>query len=86
MRVKLLIKMEKTMSDVKRLVRIDFDNMENRNPVTKKVLGVFVGDERGLTAHGKASEWFKKQEPVHFYLGYDGQIYPQFRLEHERAL
>ena len=74
------------MSDVKRLVRIDFDNMENHNPTTQKVLGVFIGEERGLTAQGKAAEWFNKQEPVRLYLGYDGQIYPQFRLEHERAL
>ncbi len=74
------------MSDIKRLVRIDFDNLENRNPITTRVLGVFVGDEHGLTAHGKASDWFNKQEPVHLYLGYDGQVYPQFLLEQEKAL
>lgn len=74
------------MADILRLERIDFDNLENRDAICKKVVGVFVAEEKGLTAYGKADEWFRTQPPVAMYLGWDGQVYPQFRLIKEKAL
>lgn len=68
-----------------RLVRIDFDNLENRNARIKKTVGVFVPKE-SLTAHGAASAWFDAQPPQRMYLGWDGQVYPQWQLEQDRAL
>lgn len=63
-----------------RLIRIDFDNMENRDPYCEEEVAVFVGDAH-LTAHGKASEYMRTMEKVRPYAGYDGQVYPQFKLK-----
>lgn len=62
------------------LHRIDFDTLENHDPVRKTQLGLFSPDGR-LTAHGKVSDFFLKLKPVQLYLGWDGQIYPKFELE-----
>ena len=63
-----------------RLVKIDFDNLENHNAICSEDLGVFV-DGDNLTAHGKVKEFIRKMQPVKPYLGWNGQVYPQFRLE-----
>lgn len=34
-------------------------------------------DDTGI---GAAAAWMKNQEPVALYVGYDGEIYPQYRL------
>ena len=70
---------------VLRLIRIDFDNLENRNSRKEQTLGVFL--EGGLnTAQGNASEWLSAQEPTDLYLGHDRQVYPQFKLIEETVL
>jgi hypothetical protein len=72
-------------TEVIQVVRIDFDELENRHPRTSQVLGVFVA-KGPLTARGVASRWFAKQPPVSLYLGYDGQVYPQFQLKSVQRL
>lgn len=74
---------EKT--DLIRLMRIDFDNLENHNPIKEECIGVFVGSN-GLSAHGKVGSWFAKQKSEKLYLGYNKQVYPQFRLVKDKIL
>ncbi len=64
-----------------RLVRVDFDNMENRDAKSEIQVGIFVDGEK-VTAHGAVANYFVTQQPVQVYLGWDGNVYPQFRLEH----
>ena len=64
-----------------RLVRVDFDNMENRNARSETAIGVFVDDPDSLSAYGKVARWFEGQPPVKLYTGWDDKVYPQFVLE-----
>ena len=65
-----------------RLVQINFDNLENSDARSETELGVFV-DEDNLTAQGKIGLYFQEQmEPKKLYLGWDDNVYPQFRLEY----
>ena len=70
------------MEEVVILYRIDFDNLENNigNAINKRELGVF-GPKPPLTAHGNCSDYISKLEPFRMYLGWDGEIYPQFKME-----
>jgi hypothetical protein len=68
------------VADVKKLTRIDFDTMENHSPEVHTEVGIFTPGD-GLTAYGKISRWFQEQEPVKLYTGYDGQVYPQWKIE-----
>lgn len=62
------------------LYKIDFDNMENHNPITKKLIATFASKDN-LTPHGNCSEYISKMEKQRMYLGYDGLIYPKFVME-----
>ena len=62
------------------LFKDDFDNTENRNPGTSKSLGIFIKGNN-LSASGKVSRFISELEPVKIYLGWDGNVYPKFRLE-----
>lgn len=75
------------MTDIKELIRIDFDNMENHisDAITETSLGVFIESDT-LRAYGIASEWLKKYGPVNIYLGHDGGVYPQFILKDLQVL
>jgi len=54
------------------IIKTEFDNSENRNPVTRTLLGYTTTPEdaqqlcTGLTAQAER------------YLGYDNQLYPKF--------
>jgi hypothetical protein len=65
-----------------RLIKVDFDGMENRLPeaVCKEELATFVDDGRD-SAYRKAEGYLSVLAPVKVYLGWDQQVYPQFRLE-----
>ena len=67
---------------VYRLIRIDHDNLENREPIHTKTIGLFMDDDNS-TAHGKISDYFKKQPPEKLYFGWDGKVYPKFKIEQE---
>lgn len=67
------------MPEALTLTEIRFDNLENHDPIRRKIIGVFVDGEE-LNAFGKIGEFLKKQKPVHIYLGHDGEFYPQYRI------
>ena len=62
-----------------RLIKIDFDNLENRNPEYEKTIGLFIGDDNS-NAYSKAEYWFSKQKPEMRYVGWDKKVYPQYKL------
>ena len=68
------------MKEIIKVKRLDFDNLENHSPY-------YVAWEKyfeaagNLTAHGIAREYFKNMPPVEMYLGWDQQVYPQFKIE-----
>lgn len=72
-----------TDTEIIRLVRIDFDSLENTSARYESEIGTF-GPTATLTAHGRVARWMEEQEPIKHYVGYDGQVYPQFRLETKR--
>lgn len=68
------------MTEVIRLVRVDFDNLENRDGRMEKEIGIFGPTPTG-SAYATVQRWFSEQEPIKFYAGWDHQVYPQFRME-----
>lgn len=62
------------------LIKKDFDNLENHNPCTEEIIGIFT-DSNGLTAQGQAAKWMASNPPVKQYLGYDKKVYPQYILK-----
>jgi len=60
----------------KRLIKHDFDNMENIYADVHSDLGLYV-DEEGKTAHLKISEYLQTLTDVP-YLGHDNNIYPKY--------
>jgi hypothetical protein len=66
--------------EAKELIRIDFDNMENRDALYETSLGTFVQSDE-LTAHGVLLKWLSEQPPVNMYLGWDGEVYPKFKVK-----
>ena len=62
-----------------RLIRIDFDNLENRNPEWQTTVGVFTNNER-------IDEYFNRAPPVKLYCGYNHQVYPRFEFIEEVEL
>ena len=65
--------------DIVILYRKDFDILENYNPYIEEEIGVF-GPKDNLSAYGNCSEFLNSMNPVKMYLGYDGEIYPKFRM------
>lgn len=65
----------------KKLTIYDFDNFENHigNAVYLRELRVFI-DNDNETAHKKISDYLKSfvETP---YLGWDGKVYPIFKVE-----
>lgn len=70
---------------VSRLVQIDFDTLENESAqaLSVKQIGVFQDDEK-LRAHGKIAQWFGGKK-FDLYLAWNGQVYPQFRIEESQV-
>lgn len=67
-----------------RLVRIDFDNLENHKPIRETEIGSFITGAE-LTAHGKIEAYFHAMAPERRYLGCDGHVYPRYRVEKKVA-
>lgn len=68
------------MEEIIRLIKIDFDCSENYNSEVESCVGIFSASDH-LTAHGKISKYFQEMPPEKRYLGWDGKVYPQYRLE-----
>lgn len=64
-----------------RVIRVEFDNMENSYfaALREETAVVFADDERGNAAD-KASEWVALLTNEQ-YTGWDKKIYPQYRVE-----
>jgi hypothetical protein len=73
----------KMMNGLK-LTIIHFDSMENRDPIHTEELGIFMDstpDEPYKTAYTKIEEYLRDKEARPVYLGWDYQVYPQYRVE-----
>lgn len=55
------------------LTKIGFDSLENHNPRYEELLRVVFDSYKDI------DEFFKTTIITH-YTGYDGQVYPQFRI------
>ena len=69
-----------------KLEQVDFDGYENRRPRSRKHIATFVEDGGRLSPHGKCDAYFEKMPPVKLYLGYDGEVYPQFFLKKSQGI
>jgi hypothetical protein len=69
------------MTEIKRLIRIDHDNMENRDAIVKTCLATFIGSN----SSSKLEKYLKELGRIEMYLGWDGQIYPKFEIKVEYA-
>lgn len=72
-------------TEIIRLVRIDFDGLENHTPRYETDMGTF-GTTPAKTAYARLRDWMEEQTPIKHYVGYDKQVYPQFRLEEKRLM
>lgn len=64
------------------LIRRDFDNMENHSPNCETSIGMFAANkDLHTSAQGTLSNFFTNFESIKIYLGYDGNVYPQFRIK-----
>ena len=63
------------------IIGVHFDNLENSlsNAVSEESLGIFV-EGGGLSAHGKACQYISSMDPIKLYLGWDGYIYPKYKI------
>lgn len=62
------------------LFQIGFDNLENKSTYEQKLLGMFITDEKG-TAHKKCGDFIRDMQIPKFYFGWDGGVYPKFRVD-----
>ena len=63
-----------------KLTKINFDNLENRNGEVIEFERIFIGDEGGITAYGRLSDWIKQQPAEKRYAGWDMRIYPRYEI------
>ena len=69
------------MRTIKRVIRVDFDNMENREEMAVKSILLFEAEDdlQGMASLKVAR--FVEKINVNLYKGWNDQIYPQFRIE-----
>ena len=64
------------MTPLVQVIKVDFDNMENINPLTETLVGIFV-DTNGLSARAIAEKHVSSTtKPI--YSGWDNQQYPKY--------
>lgn len=69
-----------------RIIRIDFDSMENHEPISKKEISVFF-DEPNKSAFEKARYWLHNTyKAPNLYIGYDHKVYPQYEITEKEAI
>lgn len=61
------------------LIQCDHDNMENHAAYREFSRGLFT-NLGSRTAHGVISDFIANLQPFQMYLGYDGEVYPKFKL------
>ena len=62
-----------------KLEEITFDTMENRDAIRIKELGLFVADDKD-TAEYKVSNYLQAMPPQQMYAGWDGEVYPKYKM------
>jgi len=63
------------------LIRVEFHAEDHPDvAVVPEALATFVEDET-QTAHEKLAAFVRALPPVKLYVGWDGTVYPQFRVE-----
>ena len=67
------------MSEIMRVTRIDFDGMEN-TPTEYCSEGKYFKSNGKLSAHGVCGEYLSSLT-VTPYLGWNGEVYPKFKVE-----
>jgi hypothetical protein len=72
------------MIEILRLIKIDFDAMENHSPKTESCIATFVNEEDN-SAKNKLDNYLKSLGPIKLYSGYDKHLYPKFRIDKEYA-
>lgn len=67
------------MIEIKTLTQHDFDTFENHNPHYSKVIGNFIDENKHSASYyiGK----YLREQTITPYLGWDGQVYPQFTIK-----
>ena len=58
------------------ITKHDFDNMENHDTGTAEIIGTFIGVDH-VSSKKKAMDHLVKTIN-HYYVGYDGHVYPRF--------
>jgi hypothetical protein len=69
------------MSEVVEIIKTSFDGLENKSEraIRDESLGLFTDDGK-LTAQGNAAEFISKLPEIKMYIGWDGEVYPKFKL------
>ena len=67
------------MTEVLQLRIIDFDNLENREPLVVRETKLFCDDEKE-TAHYKLGKYLSTLT-ITPYLGWDNKVYPMFEVK-----
>ena len=64
-----------------KLIEIGFDWMENHNAEYQKELGIFLDNDPSNNAFCKCGKFLLSMSPPKFFLGWNGQVYPQFKVK-----
>lgn len=68
--------------EILELIRVDFSTFENYSPAYRTTLGMFSANkELHTSAHGTLSKFLEDLPPVKLYTGWDGEVYPKFRIK-----
>lgn len=67
--------------EVIEVIKISFDNLENRisDAIIKESIGMFSSSDTSTPVHGVVAKYINELPPVNLYMGWDGDIYPQYR-------
>ncbi len=68
------------INEVCEALRYDFDNLENRDALRVTSLGIFGPGNDRESAVGKAACFIEQLPPERRYWGWDGEVYPRFKL------
>ena len=74
--------------EIARLIRTDFDSLENRvsDAICRKNIGTYMeSKDLHLSAFGMASKALSEMPPMKMYMGYNGKSYPNFSIETEQV-
>lgn len=69
------------MKTIKKVIRVDFDNDENRLELAETKIEIFKAeDDEKSTASLKITQFLHQFDNIHIYKGWNDQIYPKFLI------